>query len=305
MSSGDNTLFLRLAGPMQSWGTSSRFQLRRTDAYPSKSGVLGLLLCAKGIQREKSSKELEGLVALPMGVRVDRTGTLGWDYHTAGAKIGMRKAEGGVKHTGNKKDGPIETLLSRRQYLYDASFLVALQEPADAIRACADALNDPTWPVFLGRKCCVPAEPVLAGLGTFDNLCDALSSPSVPWCPRINAIDRHDRSATRTLDTFIEHPPGTPPPADARLVYDVPRVFGQASQGVAPSGKRPARLDASGVQRVLSSRNLKMPNPTTTIIRERRTRWRCFPSGQPQQRRRAFRAFREATFALNWPTARK
>ena len=46
MSSGDNTLFLRLAGVMQSWGTSSSLQIRRTDLYPSKSGILGLLLCA-------------------------------------------------------------------------------------------------------------------------------------------------------------------------------------------------------------------------------------------------------------------
>ena len=33
------------------------------------------------------------------------------------------------------------------------------------------------------------------------------------------------------LDTFIEHPPGTPPPDDARLVHDVPRVFGFNSHG--------------------------------------------------------------------------
>ena len=229
MSNGDNTLFLRLAGPLQSWGTSSRFQLRRTDAYPSKSGVLGLLLCAKGVRREDSCKELEPLVALAVGVRVDRAGTLDWDYHTAGAKIGMRKAEGGIKHTGNKKDGPIEALLSRRQYLYDASFLVALQGPVDAIGVCADALNDPTWPVFLGRKCCIPAEPVFVGIGNFHTIYEALSS--VSWCPRINAIDRHDHSTTRTLDTIIEHPSGTPPPADARLVHDVPRAFGFHSHG--------------------------------------------------------------------------
>ena len=80
---------------MQSWGTSSRFQLRRTDAYPSKSGVLGLLLCAKGVRREDSSQALAELTPLLMGVRVDRSGTLDWDYHTAGAKIGIRKAEGG------------------------------------------------------------------------------------------------------------------------------------------------------------------------------------------------------------------
>jgi len=227
MSSADNTLFLRLAGPMQSWGTSSRLQLRRTDPYPSKSGVLGLLLCAKGVRREDSRRELARLTSLRMGVRVDWPGTLDWDYHTVGAKIGIRSADGKIKKTA--KTGEYETLLSRRQYLYDASFLVALQGSADAIDACAGALDNPVWPIFLGRKSCVPAEPVFAGLGTFDNLTDALSS--VPWRRRIGPIDRNDRSATRTLDSFIEHPPGSPPPDGARLVYDVPNVFGFHSHG--------------------------------------------------------------------------
>ncbi|MDW8358926.1 CRISPR-associated protein Cas5, partial [Thermus sp.] len=37
------TLLLRLQGPMQAWGTRSRFDQRDTWPYPTKSGVLGLL----------------------------------------------------------------------------------------------------------------------------------------------------------------------------------------------------------------------------------------------------------------------
>jgi CRISPR system Cascade subunit CasD len=36
-------LLLRLAGPMQAWGTQSRFVNRDTELEPSKSGVIGLL----------------------------------------------------------------------------------------------------------------------------------------------------------------------------------------------------------------------------------------------------------------------
>jgi CRISPR system Cascade subunit CasD len=224
----ENTLFLRLAGPMQSWGTSSRFQLRRTDAYPSKSGVLGMLLCAMGVRREDSPQALEPLTPLRMGVRVDRVGTFDWDYHTAGAKIGIRSADGKVKKTAST--GEYETLLSRRQYLYDASFLVALQGDADAVSACAGALDDPVWPVFLGRKCCLPAEPVFAAMGAFDSLSAALSS--VQWRARIEVIDRDDWKTIRTLDTFMEHAAGSaPPPPGARLVHDVPRGFGYYNHG--------------------------------------------------------------------------
>lgn len=34
-------LLLRLAGPMQAWGSSSRFAHRATEVAPTKSGVIG------------------------------------------------------------------------------------------------------------------------------------------------------------------------------------------------------------------------------------------------------------------------
>lgn len=222
MSGTNNTLFLRLAGPMQSWGTSSRLQLRRTDPCPSKSGVLGILLCAMGVRRQDSAQALNSLTALLVGVRVDRAGTLNWDYQTVGAKVGIRSAEGKIKKTASS--GEYETLLSRRQYLYDASFLVALQGDDHMIAACVSALGNPVWPIYLGRKCCIPAEPVYAGTGSFDTLTAALKS--IPWRARIDAIDRKDRNATRTLDIHFEHPQGSPPPENARLVHDAPQVFG-------------------------------------------------------------------------------
>lgn len=223
MSNKDNTLLLRLAGPMQSWGTSSRFQLRRTDLYPSKSGVLGILLCARGVGREDSKAALEPLNRLLMGVRVDLCGTIGWDYHTAGAKTGIRQAENG-KPKITQSTGEYETLVSRRQYLYDASFLVALMGDMSTIDACARDLDDPEWPIFLGRKSCVPGEPVFIRTGRFDTLTAALES--LPWRPRLDSIDNNDQLEKRTLDIYIEHPHGSSPPEGAKMVHDVPTAFG-------------------------------------------------------------------------------
>lgn len=219
MSNGDNTLFLRLAGPTQSWGTSSRFQLRRTDAHPSKSGVLGLLLCAKGVRREDSTTELHALNSLLMGVRIDRSGTSGWDFHTTGAKIGIRQAKDG-KPKRTESTHELEVSVSRRQYLYDASFLVVLQGDEDQIHRCASALQDPAWPPFLGRRCCVPAEPIFAGTGRFQTAIEALSS--VPWRRR----DGDGPGETRTFTCYLEHPAGSPAPPHARLVHDTPVRFG-------------------------------------------------------------------------------
>ena len=56
-----NTLFLRLEGPLQAWGDTSKFVIRRTMDAPTKSGVLGLLCCAMGLSREKARERLPEL----------------------------------------------------------------------------------------------------------------------------------------------------------------------------------------------------------------------------------------------------
>ena len=75
-----SVLLMRLAGPMQSWGTRSRFSNRDTGLEPSRSGVIGLLCAALGRPREAP---LDDFLPLKMAVRVDREGRLMRDYHTA------------------------------------------------------------------------------------------------------------------------------------------------------------------------------------------------------------------------------
>ena len=141
------TLLLRLVGPMQSWGTTSRFDERDTQLEPSKSGVLGLICAAMGRDR---SEPVEDLAALRMGVRVDREGLLMRDYQTA---TGVMTAAGKVDLH--------RTVVSPRYYLADAAFLVGLEgsdeESLNAVRA---ALRNPVWPLALGRKAFPPGLPV-------------------------------------------------------------------------------------------------------------------------------------------------
>ena len=143
-----NTLLIRLSAPMQSWGTQSRFTMRDTGLDPSKSGVLGLLCAALGIDREDDDG-LQPLIFLRMGVRADREGLLQVDYHTA---KDIRMANGKTK----------DTELSNRYYLANAVFLVGLEsEDLALLERIQAALNKPVWALFLGRKAFVPSEPIL------------------------------------------------------------------------------------------------------------------------------------------------
>ena len=154
-----STLLLRLAGPLQSWGYRSRFSDRDTGLEPTKSGVVGLLCCALGRPRSESPADL---AALGMHVRVDRQGTLLKDFHTAGGGVfrGIREYFAPTS-SGARGKNPVVT---ERHYLQDASFLVALEGNDDGLlEALATDLEDPKWPLALGRRSCAPSEPVLVG----------------------------------------------------------------------------------------------------------------------------------------------
>jgi len=181
MSGVPNTVFLRLEGPMQSWGDPAMGVMRRTMDAPTKSGVFGLICCAMGKSRQESREHLALLNEFHMGVRIDRAGDRWWDYHTVGAGIGLRTAEGGIK------SGAQGTQITRREYLADASFLVALQGGNTTLLQDVIAkLRNPDWPIYLGRKSCPPATPIFAGAGDFPNLESALRSEAQPWQSRIN-----------------------------------------------------------------------------------------------------------------------
>ena len=167
-------LLIRLAGPMQSWGTQSRFTTRDTGLEPSKSGVIGLVCAALGRPR---SEPLDDICELGMGVRVDREGLLCRDFHTAGGGTIDGKPYGVVRASGAKGG----TVVSTRYYLADADFLVALSGARGTLEPISAALRSPVWPLFLGRKSFVPGRPVYeaGGLVDVDGVEDVLRS--FPW----------------------------------------------------------------------------------------------------------------------------
>ncbi|MCK7578744.1 MAG: type I-E CRISPR-associated protein Cas5/CasD [Chromatiales bacterium] len=181
------TLLLRLAGPMQSWGTTSRFDERDSQLEPSKSGVLGLVCAALGRDR---AAPVDDLARLRMGVRVDREGLLMRDYQTA---TGVVTAAGKVD--------PKRTVISPRYYLADAAFLIGLEgERRSLLDAVDSALRDPVWPLALGRKAFPPAAPVWLEGGPVElGLREALIA-----APRIASPRHEDRAAPLRL--LLEHP---------------------------------------------------------------------------------------------------
>jgi CRISPR system Cascade subunit CasD len=179
-----SVLALRLAGPLQSWGVSSRFTRRTTESAPTKSGVIGLLAAAAGIERGDDTG-LAPLAALRFGVRIDQPGTRIKDFHTA-------------HHAVSGKSMP----LTERFYLADAVFVAALEGDHALLAGLDNALRSPVYPPFLGRRSCPPAQPLELGLHQDSLLEEVLAT--VPWQAGAWYRRRHHGQRPRELTVLKE-----------------------------------------------------------------------------------------------------
>ena len=188
------TLLLRLAAPLQSWGVSSKFEIRETTKEPTKSGVIGLVAAALGRSRDES---VEDLSCLKFGVRIDQEGELLRDFQMV--------------------HGEKNSYVTHRYYLADAIFLVGL-ESKDILflKEIKNALQYPAFPLFLGRRSCPPTFPLVLGIEE-KPLFDALKEQEslVPqWRSKKNNLcrivyddpEKADKSS-RTLDVPVSFSP--------------------------------------------------------------------------------------------------
>jgi len=172
-------------------------------------------------------KELQHVSeSLQMGVRCDREGVHLIDYHTIGggyAEPALLTAEGKPKLSGGRP----HTEETWRHYLCDASFLVALQGEPSLIARIADALQQPRWTIFLGRRSCPPSRPPYDGVGDFPDLETALrewkprQARAVIECRPAEGIRRRDELVSRSRRVFA--------PRYTRETYMAPRAAEQAA----------------------------------------------------------------------------
>jgi CRISPR system Cascade subunit CasD len=214
-------LILRLAGPLQSWGERSAFSpVRDTAPFPTRSALTGLFAAAEGITRH-DTKALEHYRPLRFTVRVDRPGTPLVDYHTVGG--GLPKSRTAATSGGSNKGAAV---ITRRHYLSDAVFVVAVAGGEQTIARLARALRHPHWAPYLGRRACVPDEPFVLRSQTEDPVDELRSSvPLSRTLPRGTPQD-----GTIRVPFLYEEPPpiragDTRRQHDTVDVNDVPLSF--------------------------------------------------------------------------------
>ena len=188
MAERKTILVLRLEGPLQSWGENAKWDFRDSSTMPTKSGIVGLLGCAMGEERD-SQVLVELAQSITVAVRADRPGAKFVDFQTVQGDP-LMAATGKPKTTGN-------TILSPHAYLQDASFTVFIDTTAEWQQRIVSALENPRWCMYLGRKNCVPSRPILADRMEAADLMEALKE--------YPAAER----AGKTMTYECEHPDST------------------------------------------------------------------------------------------------
>ncbi len=224
-------LVFQLYSPLVSWGTQAVGEERPIEDHPGRSALLGLLAAALGIDRRDEERHRSLSDACRFGIKLWAPGLLLRDFHT----ISIPKGHNLNCHTrrdeillfelqskSKSKNTRPDPTLSYRSYLQDTVNVVAVESTGDdwPLERLQQALEQPRFSLYLGRKSCPPAAPLnpeIIPAGTLKTALDAYclappltgliprsSTPRYFWEAGMNAgidrryrVPRHDQPISR------------------------------------------------------------------------------------------------------------
>ncbi|MGE0373342.1 MAG: type I-E CRISPR-associated protein Cas5/CasD [Gammaproteobacteria bacterium] len=167
-------LMLRLDAPLMSFGSVVVDQINPVDRFPGRSLLSGLLGNALGLDHADTAALARLQQRLRHASRWDAEPELLVDYQTVDLGQDFMQDTGwttrGRREDRGKGDATRGTHQRWRHYWANGSVTVAMML-ADAgatddplcLELIASALRRPARPLFIGRKTCIPAEPLLLG----------------------------------------------------------------------------------------------------------------------------------------------
>lgn len=200
--SGLDVLLLRFDAPMLSFGGARVDKNGVQAVIPGRAMLTGLVGNALGYEHGEADRLGALQARLRYAVRQDHAGEGLLDYHTVDmgqpfmlegwtTRAAPESRGGGESSTG--------TLIRLQHYRADAVYSVALTlrgDGAPTVDDVARALARPERPLFIGRKCCLPAAPILQGRVTAPTLRAALAGWSLaPPRSRRGARDASEKRA--------------------------------------------------------------------------------------------------------------
>lgn len=173
-------LIFQLQAPISAWGDTAVGEYRPTANYPSESALIGLLGAALGIERKDEARHQSLVAELRFAIGMQSSGRLLRDYHTA--QVPGRVQLKNRPHRTRRDElsipkDELNTILSSRDYRQDAACLIAIQTIPDAaiqLSELSQAIQQPKFVLYLGRKSCPPSKPLWPQIVEADNALRAM-----------------------------------------------------------------------------------------------------------------------------------
>ena len=125
----------------------------RTERVPTKKAVIGLISASMGLSRnsDKISDLYESVACL---YSVKKSGTVITDYQTV-RPIG----DNAFTTVSGKKT--TDAIIKTVEYLQDYKFNVYVGADDDTLKLIYDALCNPVYHQYFGKRSCIPSEPIV------------------------------------------------------------------------------------------------------------------------------------------------
>jgi CRISPR system Cascade subunit CasD len=176
---------LHLDAPLMSFGGVQIDNKGPTEAWPARSMLTGMLGNALGWSHGDTARLQSLQDRLEHAVREDRPGQRLRDFQTVDLGQPHLVDAGWTRRGKPEKRGGASgatTHIRERHYWAERVMTVVLHlsgNSAPGLDDLAGALRRPARPLFLGRKCCLPARPILAGFVEAETL--ASGALNAPW----------------------------------------------------------------------------------------------------------------------------
>lgn len=197
-------LLLRLDAPLMSFGGATVDNIGISRELPALSMLAGLLANALGLDHSQHQQLQRLQTRIRFAARLDRRGRDLLDYQTVDLgqppMLGPAWTSRGYVEERGKGEATEGTHVRLRHYRVDALCTIALTLEPEAewptLEELEAALVSPERPLYLGRKSCPPAAPLMIERARFNSLLDALEQ--TPLDPRA------DRASAGLLGQWLE-----------------------------------------------------------------------------------------------------
>lgn len=181
---------MTLDAPEMSFGSKSfSYKKRETLKVPTSSALMGIICCAMGIKIRAPDSDIseldQNISFLGYTSKRSEASRVYTDFVTCGSKLNkkdpLEKRKVPRTFRGELPAAQLGTTKTyEKEYLQDFSFKVLVEIKEDYLaESVYKALKDPAWPLFIGRKCCIPTTPILDSSPLSDTEREALLSLQV------------------------------------------------------------------------------------------------------------------------------